>query len=757
MAKFRDIKNSFIAGVISETALGRDDLPQYKHSCKQLKNMIPLLSGGAYTRPGTIFEESFAAADFRAPFLIPFIGSDGTKYMINLLQKSTTGAAHDARFYATPVVGAPCSAAASVTNGNLMPYSVSQMPQVRWAQSGDVMWLVHPAHRPRVLKRTGASTFKLILFDAENLDGTAMNAAQGRDAWAYQRQNTTGVTLTPSGVAGAITVTASANLFEAGHVGSMWKIDHAGTIGSFLITGYISPTQVNATVGFGLGAAGAVTTWWEPAWSDARGWPCTASFFEQRLVFAGSDAFPDSVWHSNIAAFTVMSKANVLNPQADPALTESDAFTATLAEPIPAKIMWLRAGGTSMLIGTERQEWSLSRADTSTGYDVENYSASHQSDNGSNGVVAEVGNEIFFVSRDGLTVRALVFSNDEQSYVAEDVAVFYPEFPYPGRQSPTYFHWREIKRMVWDGTRNTLWCLDWAGNWRGLLRSRRLGVTAWHSHELGGYNSAVTPGSSAAGLDGTDATQWSCTGSVIDMAVLPNSATNQDDVWLVVRRKVNGTWHHYIERMVGSWVESDINEDAMLVFEALWTDCSRVEYNAAASPPPWTMTHLAGETVVATFSNPDHGIFDAPAAVVPLSGALTAAGVQATSLPDWGNVLFPYTMAVGYNYVSLVEPVTPNAGSIIGGALGGTQRPTKAIVRFRKTMAAKVGQTTAKLFPVTFTVPNQPTDTAPSPFSGVKEASLDSSYVRDGALIIQRDRPLPMALVCIVVEGMVYD
>lgn len=57
MGRYRTIKNSFLGGQISRDAVGRTDLPQYAHSCELLLNMIPLLSGGTYRRPGSMFQD----------------------------------------------------------------------------------------------------------------------------------------------------------------------------------------------------------------------------------------------------------------------------------------------------------------------------------------------------------------------------------------------------------------------------------------------------------------------------------------------------------------------------------------------------------------------------------------------------------------------------------------------------------------------------------------------------------------------------
>jgi hypothetical protein len=543
VAKFRSIKNSFITGKVSRTALGRTDLPQYNHACVQLKNMIPLLAGGLYRRPGSLFQKSYDATT-AAPFLIPFVAADDTRFMLNLRAAPSpySGTPVTTAFQWVPGVGADTindkfteGASANIVQGNLIPWTDEEMSEVRYAQSGDILWLVHPNHKPKMLRRTGTNTFKLVNFDEENLDGSALTGPQFMAAWPYQKQNPLATTLTPSATTGSITVNASAPTFFPAHVGSVWKLDHSSTVGCFVVTAYTSATQVTGTVMQILGGTGATAAWWESAWSDLRGWPGTVSFFEQRLCYGGTAGFPDSIWFSGFAAFTTLSKYNVINPQSDAAMVNTDPFTATLAAPIVSRITWLRPTSNTMLVGTRKNETAMNRADTTTGFGPTNYAADHQSDYGSNGIIETVGNEVFIVSDDGLTLRSLAFSFTDQTYAAEEVQTLYPEFPYLDRSGPLATSKRAFKQLAWDESRSVLWCLDESGQLRGFSRSRKLGVATWHEHELGGYDASVVPGNKygGVGFGGSGSkSAYLCAGSILSIAVLPHPINHKSELWL---------------------------------------------------------------------------------------------------------------------------------------------------------------------------------------------------------------------------------
>lgn len=110
------------------------------------------------------------------------------------------------------------------------------------------------------------------------------------------------ITFTPSATSGnAVTITLSAplaNLTSATFVGGLFT----GNGGSLRIT---SVADTSHFTGYTIHAfadtsaiEGALSFLGEPAWSDARGWPKYPSFFQNRLVFAGSYSLPNGVWLS---------------------------------------------------------------------------------------------------------------------------------------------------------------------------------------------------------------------------------------------------------------------------------------------------------------------------------------------------------------------------------------------------------------------------------------------------------------------------
>ena len=94
------------------------------------------------------------------------------------------------------------------------PYAAEDLFQVQYIQSASVMYMVHPDYHPQILRRYGDTNWTI----------EDVNMVRG----PFMGQNeTVASTITASATTGDITLTASADIFDAGHVGSMWQLVHS--------------------------------------------------------------------------------------------------------------------------------------------------------------------------------------------------------------------------------------------------------------------------------------------------------------------------------------------------------------------------------------------------------------------------------------------------------------------------------------------------------------------------------------------------
>ncbi len=199
---------SFNNGEVSPHIDGRSDVAKYASSCRLLKNMLPKVYGDVERRPGTEFIAE-AKVNTTGVRLIPFIFSAVISYMCEFGNLYI-------RFY---FGGAPLLQSDSSPVEVASPYVQSDLAALQLRQIGDTMWIVHPDYAPRKLTRTSATAFSLdtIAFksgpfllrndldEGSEFDGVTLECdATAKDA--------TG------------TLTASDDLFETGHVGSIWQV-----------------------------------------------------------------------------------------------------------------------------------------------------------------------------------------------------------------------------------------------------------------------------------------------------------------------------------------------------------------------------------------------------------------------------------------------------------------------------------------------------------------------------------------------------
>ncbi len=790
MAKNRDIKNSFIAGEISPTALGRTDLPQYRHACKTLRNMIPLISGGAYRRPGTLFDHAFDELTNSYPVLIPFVVSKREAYALAFYYDHDTTSGKMAAYRATDTFQPGTAATVTGTHAYDIADFINtdidydEADALQYVQSVDVMWLVHPNHKPKKVRRTATDAFTLEDFDA------GLSGANLRDAWPYRNQNSTAITIAPSGTSGSITLTASAAFFDADHVGAYIKINHSGTYGAARITAFTSSTVVSATVIVNFGATSAVTTWWESAWSDYRGWPRTVAIFQQRLLYGGNASERDSIWASETGDFAQMSVDALIQSasQGDGATTGPlgvDPFTIVLSSQQLNEIQWMSPDKT-LAVGTAGDEFILGILDPTAhvggvpiGFSCGNVEATPQSHLGSSHHMAvRFGNELAFALQSDDEIRALTFNEREDSFNDEPVQLLYDEYP---KAEPVYRR-RKFRHYAWDQSRNTLWCVDTAGNFFGMTRNRTLGISMWHHHRFGGFDAGEIgsdlyddqAGSPSGGIPTGTRVADLCSGSVLSVAVLPNPALGVNDVWLTVKRKMNGAWQYHVERFMGKGIQVDsVASPFLAAAGAYYVDCAAYAVNCFVTGAPEDgfaepvvvggFDHLEGVQVVGTadraatlaLEEDSRGIFKLAAATPTEVAAVVQIEIAGSLPPDYETAA--YNLAYGLPFFPIIEPVRPDAGSQVGTSQAAIKRHHKVTVRFHRTLSAKVGSSADLLESVVFREDDTPMDESAELFTGDKILDFEGDYDRDGLVYLTSDEPLPFAVVAVITEGMVYD
>lgn len=175
---------------------GRVDVARHAVSVATCRNFITKASGGVVKRPGYKYrgEVKTSANVCR---ILPFQFNTTTKYLIEA-----------GNLYFRFWVSGARLEVATVPVEVVTPYTSADLALLRFTQSADVMYLVHPSYQTRQLRRLTATSFELSLY--ENRLGP------------FRPLNTNlGVRMASSAAQGTVTITCSASVFTANMVGSL--------------------------------------------------------------------------------------------------------------------------------------------------------------------------------------------------------------------------------------------------------------------------------------------------------------------------------------------------------------------------------------------------------------------------------------------------------------------------------------------------------------------------------------------------------
>lgn len=384
MSVARVTKTSFAAGEIGEAMLGRADLRAYENGARVLRNVFVQPTGGLRRRPGLVFVDSLPG---RAR-LLPFEFNTQQAYLLAFVDRAM-------RVYKDGTLQA------SVPT----PWTETQLAQLAWTQSADTLLVVHPDVSPRRITRQSHTAWTVAEW--------AFFEDKGAIQQPHHKFAAPDVTLAASAASGTVTLTASAPVFVAGHVGVRVRLDKKEA----LITAVASGVSATATVPAGQTLPTAATKdWEEQAFSALRGWPASVTFHQDRLVIGGSRDLPNRLWLS--------CSGDLFNFDLGTALDDEAIEFALLSDQVNA----IRAvfSGRHLQVLTSGAEWMV----TGEPLTPENLQINRQTRIGSpvDRTIRprDVDGATLFAGRGGRDLREFLYADSEQAYQATDLALLAP-------------------------------------------------------------------------------------------------------------------------------------------------------------------------------------------------------------------------------------------------------------------------------------------------------------------------------------------
>jgi len=291
--------------------------------------------------------------------------------------------------------------------------------------------------------------------------------------------------------------------------------------------------------------------WRAAAFTSDYGYPAAVAFFEQRLIFGGTIAYPQTAWCGNTANYP---NFGFNSPRLD-----SDAFSFTLDARQMNAIKWMFPQQ-ELIIGTAGSEYKVSGGSSSDSMTPTSILARVQSHNGTVSVAPLVVNyTLLYLQRSANAVRDFEYTEANAQYIGNNISVIANHL----FKNHTIVDWAyaEIPHSV-------LWCVRDDGVLLGLTYMKEHDVWGWHWHTTeGGFFESV--------------------------AVIPGngSTTGDDEAYFVVRRTIDGNSVRYVERMMPRITDES-------TYDYYFVD-SGLTYTGSAVTTVSGLDHLEGESVVA--------------------------------------------------------------------------------------------------------------------------------------------------------------
>jgi len=512
---------SFVSGEFSPKMDGRVDFQKYSSAVKKLENFLIHPQGAATRRVGTQFIAEVKDSTKKTR-LIPFEFSTSQTYVLEFGDQYI-------RFYKDKGQILSGGSAYEIAT----PYLEADLFDIKFAQSADVMYIVHPSYSVRKLSRTAHTSWTLT--EVDFTDGP------------YLADNLTSTTLTPGATTGSsISLTASASLFASTDVGRLVRFSN----GYAKITAFTDTQNVTINILDDFDNTTATSDWKLGAFSATTGYPSCVSFFEQRLVFAGTTAEPQTLYFSKSGDYENMASGTAAD----------DAMVYTIASNQVNVIRYLKTQRT-LIVGTSGGEFTVSADGTNAAVTPTNVTIKRQSTYGSANVDAiAAGNSILFLQKAKRKIRELQYNFDTDGYVAPDLTILNDQVTTSG-----------ITELAYQQEPDSiLWCVREDGQLAGLTYQRSEQVTAWHRHIFGGsFGNGNAVCETVATISGT---------------------LTEDELWVIVKRTINSTTKRYIE----CFSSFDFDETDATDFKFL---DSHLSYSGAATTNISGLSHLEGETV----------------------------------------------------------------------------------------------------------------------------------------------------------------
>ena len=619
----RTFSRSFSGGEISPEMFGRIDDAKFQQGAATMRNFVAKPQGPAENRPGFSFVREVKNSN-QAVRLLSFTFStvqtmiiemgneyfrfhtqgetlfynDGaaynnsTNYSIGDIAKSggvnyysRTGAQGQAVSNSTHWYAMP-------TNPNIYeiphPYQQAELFDVHYVQSADVMTLVHPNHAPRELRRLSATKWELrtINFASPLASPTGVSvsayipssSSTNPDTYEAHEYVVTAVgsnlvdesaQSNSASVNNNIYVTGAKNTISWNAVSGAAKYrvykEQAGIYGFLGETTSTSIIDANIAPNFSR-----TPPIYENEFQSTNNYPGAVSYFEQRRVFAGTNNEPQTILMTKSGTESNLSFGLPIRDDDRIKFRVAARESNTIRHIVPL---------TNLLMLTGSAEWRVSsiNSDAITPTSISVKPQSYVGANNAQPVI--VNNSMVYAASRGGHVRELGYNWQANGFITGDLSL----------RAPHLFDNLTVTDMALSKAPIPIvWFISSNGKLLGFTYVPEQTIGAWHQHDTDGTFESV--------------------------AVV--SEGNDDVLYCVVKRTINGATKKYVERL-----GTRLFEQAR---DCFFVDCGST-YNGTNTDTNQTVTisggtnYTRGESVTITAN---YNLFNAPPSLDDVGDAI---------------------------------------------------------------------------------------------------------------------------------------
>lgn len=711
MPRQNRVYTNFSAGEISPKLVGRSDIEKYFQGCATLENYIVLPGGGTESRPGT-HHVSPVKTEANKTRLLPFVFSNQQAYVLELGNLYCRIYSNNGRVESPP--GTPVEF--------VTPFATADLFNVKFTQNADTVYLFLQGKQTQKITRTSDTAWSITPVEflngpyitPQNVDTTitlqsslsAKQTVQKPTGFANNGSGAIRVTLaghgystsdyvylkevggtteangswqitvidannfdlngstftntyTSGGKVVKLTVVTSVGFtFTSNHVGTSFRIKASTAWGDVYTRKFISSTQMAAEITTALDGTGATSNWMEGLWSGAQGWPSCGSFHEQRLVAGGSTNKPQTLAGSVSADFENFSLGTA---------TATDSWIYTIGSNQVNNIQWLVSTSKGLQIGTLSQEFVADGGTSQTAITPTSIMIRPHSPHGSNSVSpVRAYSFTLFAQKSGKKLREFKYDLYSDTFLAEDLSIL-SEHITGGGITDMCFQ-QEPYSAVWmvraDGQ---LVCMTY----------NPLNKTyGWSRHITDGQFESV--------------------------ACIPSPDGTYDQVWVAVKRTINGATRRYVE-----YFDPNVTVDSALT------------YSGPVVTSVSGLTHLEAKTVAIVGDGAVYPSQTVTGGAVTLDSQKGAASIQ-----------------VGLQFLPKNKLLRPEIPGNSQGIQGLPRHWSKFWVRIYNTLGLQVENSAA-----TFRNTTDPMGSEPAVFTGEKQFAV-RGWTTDGEITITQPLPL---------------